>query len=505
MMKLAVVGGGPSAACVVEAVARYIAPETEVSVAVFEPGPNLWRGRVFQPDGDEILANLPMTEMSARACDPEHGTRWLHERDLGELATETTVPPRRVVGRYLEDTAEQAITAIRAAGSQVHVHTLAVRSLTIREGRLQAQGEEWQAGPFDHAVLCLGGPPSYDHYGLSGAPGFVGDPYPLYQSMAQVHERARVGIVGSGLTAVDIVMALRARGHQGPITLMSRNGNLPAVRRRPVRHDLRHLTVARLEELARTNGHLGLEDVLGLAAAELSDAGADAGRIAADIMSTRAPAQRLRDDLDSAIEDGDPGWTVLRDAMVASGQDAWYLLSEQDKARIRASHQTLMRHCCPMPPGNAKFLLGMFATGQLEVLAGIRSIQPRPEGGFHVSAQRDIDVDIVVAASTPAHHLPAPQAAPLVTSLVSQGLAVPHPYGGLRVDRTSSRLITWRGVPSERLHALGDITHGAYLFTFGMPGLATRAERIVNDIKKGIFRDNLLVGHGQGTADVRAS
>ena len=70
-------------------------------------------------------------------------------------------------------------------------------------------------------------------------------------------------------------------------------------------------------------------------------------------------------------------------------------------------------------------------------------------------------MDVVVSASTRATRQPAPVARPLVASLVAQGLAVPHPFGGVRVERTTSRLIMWRGVPDARLHALGDLTHGA--------------------------------------------
>jgi hypothetical protein len=38
MLKLAVIGGGPSAACVVEAVARHITPVAQVDITVFEAG-----------------------------------------------------------------------------------------------------------------------------------------------------------------------------------------------------------------------------------------------------------------------------------------------------------------------------------------------------------------------------------------------------------------------------------------------------------------------------------
>ncbi|MBP2477761.1 putative NAD(P)/FAD-binding protein YdhS [Crossiella equi] len=502
MLKLAVVGGGPAAACVLEAVARHTASVSPVSVTVFEPGPNLWRGRVFQPEGDEVLANVPMAEMSVRAWDPGHGTRWLREHGRGELAAETAVPPRWLVGRYLEDSAARAIDALRAAGSQVVVRPWAVRSLTVRGGRLEAQGDGWIEGPFDHAVLCLGGAPSYDHYALTGVPGFVPGPYPLRRSLAEVGEHASVGVVGSGLTAVDVVMALRARGHQGPIRLISRTGGLPAVRRKPVHRELTRLTVPGLVELAGPKGALRLEEVLALVRAELAEAGADFDRVAADLARTGPSLPRLREDLDSALHDEDPGWTVLRDAMVLSGQDAWYLLAEQDKARIRAHHRALMRNCCPMPPGNAAHLLELAENGQLEVLAGVRAITPKSGGGFTVSADGDVDVDVVVAASTPAEQLPAPTAAPLLASLTAQGMAVPHSFGGVHIDRTTSRLTTWRGVPCSRLYALGDLTRGSYLFTFGMPVLAARADRIAHTITRGLTGDNVLVGHGQGSADL---
>jgi hypothetical protein len=176
----------------------------------------------------------------------------------------------------------------------------------------------------------------------------------------------------------------------------------------------------------------GLGDVIALATAELAEAGADATAVAADIACPRPPVQRLRDDLDRALEDRDPGWTVLREAMVGCGQEAWYLLREEDKARIRSCHQMLMRQCCPMPRGNAAHLLDLFDTSQLDVLPGVTSIQPRLGGGFEIHTARDLIVDVVVSASTPAQHQPAPAARPLVASPVAQGLAVPHLFGGAR-------------------------------------------------------------------------
>lgn len=493
-----------------QAVAKYLARERAVNVTVFEPGPDLWRGRAFQPDGDEVLANVPMEDMSARGWDRNHGIRWLRDRGLHHLANDMAFPPRALVGRYLEETTEQAVAELRAAGSGLRVEKLTVQELRVHQGRIWMHGEGWHAGPFDNAVLCMGAPSAYDHYALTGAPGFIAEPYPLHESLQEVPESAKVGIVGAGLTAVDVVMALRARGHQGSITLTSRNGLLPAVRRPPVHHELHHLTVQRIEGHAISHSGLLLADVHELAKAELAEAGADAEAIAHDLACTAPSVHRPREELARALQSSAPGWSILRDGMVACGQDAWYLLTEQDKQRVLAKHEVVMRHCCPMPPGNAQRLIELFDTDQLALLPGIRSIRKKPGGGFVLdAASREVAVDVVVAASTPSRHVTAIQARPLMASMSAQGLVVNHSFGGLRVDRTTSRLLTSRGVADPRLHVLGDLTHGAYLFTFGMAVLSTRAHRIVSDIvtaaQRGTRHDHVPIPDGQGTADDRTA
>jgi len=77
----------------------------------------------------------------------------------------------------------------------------AVLALVRDEGQLWAYGQGWQAGPFAHAVLYLGAPPSYDPYRLAGAAGYVCDPYPLRQSLAEVPEQSSTPpSTGSALT-----------------------------------------------------------------------------------------------------------------------------------------------------------------------------------------------------------------------------------------------------------------------------------------------------------------
>lgn len=483
MTKLAIIGGGPSAVSILEAVAQNPSLCGLVDITIFEAFPRLWHGQPFQPDGDEILANVPMTGMSLRADDREYGVRWLRDHGYDAYTSESTFPPRWLVGRYLQDCAGKAIQRLENSGSRVQIEMLAVSSLESRDDKLWALGNDWQLGPFDQAVLCLGGSPSHDPYKLYGLPGYIRSPYPLRSSLTEIPQDVSVAIVGSGLTAVDTVMALRARAHRGPITLVSRTGTLPGVRSTPFRHEYKFLNKKHLDDIVDRQGELRLTDIIALLKAELNSVGIDIDSLAADLANTNTPVEQLRSDLDRA-RNGDPGWTLARNGMVGSGKDLWYLLREDDKAIVKSYHQTLMRQCCPIPLCTGERLLEMFNTGQLEVISQVTSIRSNQheDSGFEILAARNISADIVIGASTPAAHEPAPISRPVVNSLIDQGLAVQHPLGGLRVERNTARLLNERGVADHRLHALGGVTSGDYLFTSGIVAIVAHADDIVQDI-----------------------
>lgn len=75
MRRIAVVGGGGGAVCLLDALSRTSAPPA--AVTVFEPSDRLWRGRPYQRDADCILVNLPSRAMSVRSGDRDHFDRWL--------------------------------------------------------------------------------------------------------------------------------------------------------------------------------------------------------------------------------------------------------------------------------------------------------------------------------------------------------------------------------------------------------------------------------------------
>ncbi|MGW6274583.1 FAD/NAD(P)-binding protein [Streptomyces sp. NPDC055060] len=469
-MDIAVVGAGAAAVALLDGLAATA--DGPGTITVFEPSPHLWRGRPYGPDLDAVLVNTPPALMSIRASDVGHYAAWLGARGADHLDDRLGQPlvPRALYGDYLAHTAETALAALRAAGRRVRVVRGRVTGAVRSGARWSLRTEDGGAHEADHLALCVGGGTPHDHYGLAGAPGYVDDPYPLARTLDRVTPGDGVAVIGSGLTAVDVVVALAAREHTGPITLLSRSGVLPHVWQRPVGHRPQHVTAERVAALHRRRGSLTLDDLGGLLRAELAEAGEDFDAFAADLLATGTedPVVRLRRQL-AAVDDPRIGRRVLQETAHSVGPYAWRLLPESDRARLRRHFRLATSVASPMVPVNAAVLLRLWDSGQLTAVAGLNKIEAA-DGAFTVHGDHgERAFDTVVNAVNPPPSAYPRAAGPLITALLAGGSAAPHPAGGL--------------VPADpRLHVVGDLAGGGPFITSGIAGTAARAARCAKEI-----------------------
>jgi uncharacterized NAD(P)/FAD-binding protein YdhS len=487
-IRLGIVGGGASAVSLLDALAE--AEAGPGSVTVFEPADHLWRGRPYQWDVPAVRVNIPPEGMTVRFGDSGHFQRWLDQRDLAfgsegdfeDPYNGIRFVPRAVFGRYLEQAALEALVRLREQGWQTRVVRARVASARPAADGLELRTEHGERITVGQVVLCVGRGRPDDPYRLAGTPGFVADPYPLAHSLAALDPQAEVGVVGSGLTGTDVVLSLAARGHRGGIRLLSRSGVLPLVRQRPSSHTLQHFTAEKFRAAAAAGRTVSLDDLIAIMRAEFEAAGESIDAVLAEIaaLDDEDPVGRLRRHL-AEVASADRGLRILQQSVPATGPDVWPLLPEQDKAYLlRRHYRTLMSLCCPMPPASAATLLRLIDSGQLEIVPGVRRIEPADDTGFTVHTTPDAParrLDVLVnALSTAKRGVPA-EAGPLIDSLTGHGLAEPHPRGGLRVERATSRLVV-AGTVRTDLYALGDLAAGSLLFTFGLPSIVDRAHDI---------------------------
>jgi uncharacterized NAD(P)/FAD-binding protein YdhS len=206
-----VVGAGASAVCLIAAMVQQDALGP-LRLVIYEPSKNLWRGRAYQQDLETVRVNAPPPDMSAYPGDSENFTKWLDgNNDIFDINArysdpliDTVFVPRAIYGDYLEQSAHAALRTVIGRGWTVELRRERVDSVAAAGGQLVLHGSLGSRDRMDRAVLCFGAGEPADCYSLRGHPGFVPDPYPLADRLADIRPDGTLAVIGSGLTAIDV-------------------------------------------------------------------------------------------------------------------------------------------------------------------------------------------------------------------------------------------------------------------------------------------------------------
>lgn len=462
---VAIVGGGASGLLTAAQLLRHRAP---VRIVLVEERRRLGRGVAYDTSCDAHLLNVPAAGMSAYPDEPGHFTRWARTRhpevDAGSFL------PRRLYGEYLEWCLDQEIGEPRNRATFTAVRGRVTGVVPGPDGarlELADGGSLWA----NTVVLALGNSAVPLPAPTAAEPGSAVRDAWQAGALESLPPGRPVALVGTGLTAVDVVVALDEAGFDGKIHAISRRGLLP----RP--HQPVPPTVALL--IAGGPGHATI------APTSLSDE-----RDRAWPRTARALVATLRAEVDRAAAAG-RDWRTVVDGLRPHTQALWASLPEAERARL---HRHALRywevHRHRMAPEIAERVDTLRRSGRLEIIAGrVVSITPGLDGGADLTvrprrlltgASSPGSADVVIGAGTvirctgPTERL-ASAGDPLLDGLFRRGDARPGPLGlGLDVDG-DGRLLDGTGRPSECLWAVGPLRRGALLETTAVPEIREQA------------------------------
>ncbi|OWV78552.1 FAD-dependent pyridine nucleotide-disulfide oxidoreductase [Rhizobium sp. N122] len=439
-----VVGSGFSAIAVTCNLIEQL-PAT-ATIAVVGDDPGFGRGTAYRTELYLHRLNVPAGRMSLLPHHPDDFVDWLktHGRQLqaGDFAS------RSDYGLYVRDTLARLL---RKRDGRCRVDFIkakaagCVERYTSRLAFHLGNGDEI-AGK--NVVLCLG--VGNADLPVAGVPSslrsrIVENPWRL-SWLRRVAPSDTVSILGSGLTMIDQVLALRAHGHRGMIDVLSRRGLAPL-------------------------GHAKTPP-----APLPIDVHALPGTISGILKSLRAKSRSVAD------------WRGVMDGLRPVTQALWQRLSNEERARF-------LRHALPwwnihrhrVAPEVFAGFEKLVADGTVRFHAGfLKSLEAR-EGrlvaGYRVRAKREIaEIKADWLVNCTGMERAGISHSPLLKEMSRFQLIVPDPLGlGIQVDAASEVTAPSRISPA-RLFAVGALTAGQFWEITAVPDIRLQAKAVAEEI-----------------------
>ncbi len=220
---IAIIGGGFTGAMLAVQILQKAVDGDQV--LLIERSPVHGLGVAYGTQFDGHLLNVRAKNMSAYPDVPDHFVKWSQQNYSPDVRPDDFLP-RSLYGRYIT---AQFQAAIQAHPGKIRCIQDECVSLHRQQSFARIELASGRSVIADKVVLAVGHFPPSD-LSLPGKTAdssrFVSNPWAL-NACADLKQDDSVLLIGSGLTSVDVVIELRARGFNGPIHVLSRRGLLP--------------------------------------------------------------------------------------------------------------------------------------------------------------------------------------------------------------------------------------------------------------------------------------
>jgi uncharacterized NAD(P)/FAD-binding protein YdhS len=447
-----IVGGGFSGAVLA---AQILRRDSTIGAAIVDNTPLPARGVAYSTKHGCHLLNVPAGNMSALSEDPSHFLQWARAHHDDETQSQSFLP-RAVYGQYLESLLKESV----APNGDRQLSWIQDEAVSLgRDGKLITlrlkSGRELLARTI---VLATGNLPPRNPQipGLTNAASkYIPDAW-ARAAIEGLSDDASVLFIGSGLTSVDMAVALDAKGFRGQIHIVSRHGLMPQ----------RHREAGRWPEFW----------------------------CAESPRTTRGLLRLIRDQVHGAASVG-MDWRAVIDALRPATQSIWQSLPTAERRRflrhVRA-YWEVHRH--RIAPEIDNVISRLRDEGRLYIHAGrITKYTERTDAAEvsfrcrRSSGLRRLYVDRVINCTGSESDCRRSDD-PLLISLFATGMGRPGPLAlGLDVD-SKGALFDRYGTPSASLYAIGPMRKGFMWETTAVPEIRNQASELADRLVRELTR-----------------
>jgi uncharacterized NAD(P)/FAD-binding protein YdhS len=221
---VAIVGGGFSGVAIaVHLQKECLKTSSSLKALMFEPRETIGSGLAYGTTSPVHILNVPAAKMGIDEQEPSAFYSWLLEQSYNYTAADFV--PRCLYQEYLSFELHSSLT-ISPNNMQLKRVRASVSEISLLKNNCYLlrteNNEEFVA---KSVIVATGNAPVINSVRPSIEASLL-DPFDK-EVISRAANSNSVAVVGTGLTAIDTVLALEAAGFQGSYTLVSRKGQLP--------------------------------------------------------------------------------------------------------------------------------------------------------------------------------------------------------------------------------------------------------------------------------------
>lgn len=439
-MKIAVIGAGLSGASVVKTILSHPNFKNKDQIDIFEPRDTLGVGMPYEADGKSAMLNVSPDVLSVDATDSKDFSKWLEEH-YDEPTNFEGLVSRPQYGQYLTERFAPYFSDKRVSHIQSTVVDIAVLDANTKQRIFEQNGADyvyqvktttgWHNEIYDGLFFSVGHPPYADYYNLVGTKNYIHNPYPLQEKLSTISENQKVGVIGSGASAIDL---MRYFGNnfdlEVPLTFYVQDEifNFPEIpyEENSIIFSFSHNWIA--QEKEKHDGFIPLKVIIDTFTEDIRNNGFNLHEVYNRYKVDHLPSMR------KAIETNDQGLALIQrysGVLVEFLPALFNALSGEDKDEyLKNYHHKLLFFKAHVPNKSFRWLLDLLDAGKLRIVMGLTEIIPNDDGSFKMIADKEETADILINATGFNTVLKdAAKHVPLIKNLYNQKIILPHENG----------------------------------------------------------------------------
>lgn len=468
-----------------------------LKITIFEKGSAFGPGFAYQCDSNELLMNMVSATTSIFSEQENDFLNWMLEKGYriggDQVLSQSGIAPdgyiaREFFGMYLKSRLEDAISELERLGVEIELINLEVININLLDvNDFSVTLNNNQTKRFNCVILCVGTTSPKDIFSLQGKSHYINNPYPINRYSRLIKRSDSVGIIGGQLTAADIAVVLANQDHRGSIFFFTRDLNFPLIRCRKKNYELKYLTAEGLNCLRKKyRQRITIRQILRLARKDFLLAGIKWNKF------FKASEIEYGAWIGALLENSEEfsSWQNLAIKTDAIIGDYWNALSLEEKDLfINRIHRLWAAKRVPLPAHTSLKLYSLIQLGILRHHPYLRRFDSSIRNQFtacvgefgNPTTVTQVNCDWVINASGPSRDIDDADS-PLINNLITSGLVVKNPHGGILLDYETSLIKDKQQKKIEDFYAIGHLTCGTYYFVSSLDMVSMRAKNVARHV-----------------------